>query len=180
MLVKPCCLPKDLAKVYKKPINFFQTAGDVTVGKIMDAVTHLVGRSYALLCVSEVDDKLVRQLATYLRRDWFTGLVLVTSECSDEDIHRTLIEPFSDRICVVMDNHIADGMYAITNGHKYLLVQGPMLLETDGCLSHYTIYLGEDSEPFYAATEALLAKANVSALIKGTDEKLNAFLRREL
>lgn len=180
MYAKPCCLHKNLDEAYKKPISFFQTAGDVTVGQLMDNATHRVGKPYCLLCVSEVDDRLAYHLATYLRRGWFTGLVLITSECSDDIIQRTLIEPFSDRICVVMDDHIADGMFAITNGCKYLFIQGPMLLIPDGCLSHYATYSGYNKDVFYAATEALLAKANVSALIKGTDEKLNAFLRREL
>lgn len=180
MYVKPCCLPKDLAKVYQEPINFFQTAGDVTVGQFMDAVTYRVGRSYCLLSVSELDDKLVRHLATYLRRGWFIGLVLITSDGDEDAIQKALIEPFSECICVVMDNHVADGMFAITNGNKRLFLQGPMLLRTDGCLSHYTTYLGDDKSIFYAATEALLAKANVSALVRGEDEKLNAFIRREL
>ena len=187
--IEPCCIENQLPPLIKRGTTFFQTNGDVTLRKLLDATTPLIGTEghTMVLTVPEVDIELLRTLAYYLRRDITKRLLLLTRTAQKELVESELAE-WIDRVKYAADPLVIDGQLALIGGDvttgsgdfvtsgeaatategeapKCLIIQGAMLSQTDFSLSLYTAWLGDDMETVHAAIDPALAKLRTKAII---------------
>ena len=177
--IEPCCIENQLPPLIKRGTTFFQTNGDVTLRKLLDATTPLIGTEghTMVLTVPEVDIELLRTLAYYLRRDITKRLLLLTRTAQKELVESELAE-WIDRVKYAADPLVIDGQLAliggdvtkspdpaVTGGELALIIQGAMLSQTDFSLSLYTAWLGDDMETVHAAIDPALAKLRTKAII---------------
>ena len=179
MYIQPCCIEKELPQLLKQhPFCFFQSNGDWTTQDLMKAVSCLVNHAVVLLAIPEVDVYLLRTLRTYLSKGWYRGLVLVTAEPQGELVKA---EMGSMLPLVTYANHhqVQDGLLALTDFGKFLVVQGAMLTEKDFSLCQYAGYYGTDGKVFASAVEAVSARAKMGAFIVSPHEDIRSLLNKE-
>jgi len=184
MYIEPCCIDKQLPKLIRESRSgycFFQTNGDVTLEKLLGAVSHLAGNEHTIvLTVAEVDIQMLRTLAYYFRRGWTRGLLLLTSINQRELIEGELQE-YLPRVHYAVDPLVIDGQLAVIGlktttdpEPKALIVQGAMLGQADFSLSMYAAYLGKDIEAIRSALDPVVAKLKTKAVISHAEEPVVA------
>lgn len=178
MYIQPCCIEKELpALLRQSPFAFFQSNGDWLATDLMKSVSCLVSGAVALIAIDEADVFLLRTLRTYLAKDWYRGVILCTARQQTEQVESELAG-YLDRVTYVGNPQIVDGMFALANASRYLVVQGPLLAEKDFSLCQYAGYFGSEAAPFRAATEALTAKVKTSAFLRSKDEWVEAVIHK--
>jgi hypothetical protein len=82
---------------------------------------------------------------------------------------------------VTYANHhqVQDGLLALTDFGKFLVVQGAMLTEKDFSLCQYSGYYGTDGKVFASAVEAVSARAKMGAFIVSPHEDIRSLLNKE-
>lgn len=179
MYIQPCCIEKELPELMRKqPFSFFQSNGDWTVRDLLKSVGQLVPHAVCLLAIPEADVFLLRTLRTYLTKGWLRGLVLVTAEPQGELVKA---EMSSMLPLVTYANHdqVQDGLLALTDFGRFLVVQGAMLTEKDFSLCQYAGYYGPGSQVFASAVEAVSARAKMGAFIKSPHADIKSLLDKE-
>lgn len=179
MYIQPCCIEKELPELMRKqPFSFFQSNGDWTVQDLMKSVGQLVPHAVCLLALPEADVFLLRTLRTYLSKGWLRALVLVTAEPQGELVKAEL-QSYLPLVTYANHNQVQDGLLALTDFGKFLVVQGAMLTEKDFTLCQYTGYFGTSGEVFASAVEAVCARAKMGAFIKSPHEDIQSLLDKE-
>ena len=177
--IEPCCIDRQLPKLMKEAKGgfcFFQTSGDVTLEKLLNAMSHLAGNEHVLvLTVAEVDVMMLRTLAYYFRRGWTKALLLLTQHDQRELIEGEL-GGYLDRVHYAVDPLVIDGQVAVI-GSSALIIQGAMLGQADFSLSLYAAWTGSDAEVVRSALDPMIAKLKTKALI---DHHLQADVARML
>ena len=186
--IEPCCIDRQLPGLIKQSragFCFFQTNGDVTLEKLLGAVSHMasgVGGHILMLTVPEVDIPMLRTLAYYFRRGWTQALLLLTREAQTALIESELADYLAS-VHYAADPLIIDGQLAIMEVKaqaeaesvasaavpqqpaKALIIQGAMLSQPDFSLSLYTAWLGTDTDTIRAALDPAIAKLKTKPLI---------------
>lgn len=167
MYIEPCCIDNQLPKVMKEArggFAFFQTNGDVTLEKLLGAVSCLAGPTHEMvLAVGEVDVMMLRTLAYYFRRGWTRGLHLVTATAQTELV-RSELGDWIDRVTYAADPLIVDGIVACI-GEAAVIIQGAVLSQPDFSLTLYTGYYGRDEATVHQALDPLMAKLRTKPII---------------
>ena len=186
--IEPCCIDRQLPGLIKQSragFCFFQTSGDVTLEKLLGAVSHMasgVGGHVLMLTVPEVDIPMLRTLAYYFRRGWTQALLLLTREVQTALIEGELADYLAS-VHYAADPLIIDGQLAIMEVKaqaeaesvasaavpqqpaKALIIQGAMLSQPDFSLSLYAAWLGTDTDTIRAALDPAIAKLKTKPLI---------------
>ena len=179
MYIQPCCIEKELPQLLKQQsFCFFQSNGDWQVTDLMKSVSCLIPHSLILLAIPEVDVFLLRTIRTYLSKGWYRGFVLLTSSPQAELVKSEMGNLIQ---LVSYANHyqVQDGMLALTDFNKYLVIQGAMLLEKDFSLCKYTAYYGTEPRLFASAIEAETARVKMGAFIKSPYEDIKSLLDKD-
>ena len=202
--IEPCCIDRQLPGLIKQSragFSFFQTSGDVTLEKLLGAVSHMasgVGGHVLMLTVPEVDIPMLRTLAYYFRRGWTQALLLLTREAQTALIESELADYLAS-VHYAADPLIIDGQLAImevkAQGEadtaqaeaesvasaavpqqpaKALIIQGAMLSQPDFSLSLYCAWLGTDPDTIRAALDPAIAKLKTKPLIDRSQQPLIA------
>ena len=178
--IEPCCIDRQLPGLIKQSragFCFFQTNGDVTLEKLLGAVSHMasgVGGHILMLTVPEVDIPMLRTLAYYFRRGWTQALLLLTREAQTALIESELADYLAS-VHYAADPLIIDGQLAIIESvasaavpqqpAKALIIQGAMLSQPDFSLSLYAAWLGTDTDTIRAAIDPAIAKLKTKPLL---------------
>lgn len=192
MWVQPCCIDNELPKLLREAKGgfcFFQTNGDCTLLKVLNAVSSMVGNNghVMVLTVGEVDVMMLRTLEQYLRREWSKAVLLLTAK-SQEALVRSELGGYLKRVHYAVDPMVVDGQVALigcrkgdTDGDRprsdikditegsvptvSLIIQGAMLGQVDFSLSLYAAWLGKDKEVVKSAINPIVAKLKTKAVI---------------
>ena len=178
--IEPCCIDRQLPGLIKQSragFCFFQTSGDVTLEKLLGAVSHMasgVGGHVLMLTVPEVDIPMLRTLAYYFRRGWTQALLLLTREAQTALIESELADYLAS-VHYAADPLIIDGQLAIIESvasaavpqqpAKALIIQGAMLSQPAFSLSLYAAWLGTDTDTIRAALDPAIAKLKTKPLL---------------
>lgn len=182
--IESCCIERLLPPMLKQGGTcFFQTNGDITLQKLMDATVSMVGsRHTLLLTVAELDAGIIRTLEQYLRREWTAALMLLT-RTPQTSLIETELQPYLDRIHYACDPLIIDGQLAVLGTGSWeeqseaqvlvpmtaLIIQGAILGQPDFSLSLYTAWLGTDSAVLKSAIDPAIAKLKTKPAIDHSD-----------
>ena len=192
MYIQPCCIDNELPKLFRESKGgfcFFQTNGDCTLSKVLNAVSSMVGNDghVMVLTVAEVDVMMLRTLEQYLRREWSKAVLLLTAK-SQEALVRSELGGYLKRVHYAVDPMVVDGQIALlgcpkgdTGGDSprsaigdstegtvptvSLIIQGAMLGQVDFSLSLYAAWLGKDKEVVKSAINPIVAKLKTKAVI---------------
>lgn len=193
MYIEPCCIDNQLPQLLKQApygFVFFQTNGDVTLEKLLGAVSHMAGNEHVIiLTVPEVDVMMLRTMAYYFRRGWMRALLLLTAS-SQRDLIEGELAGYLDRVQYAVDPLVLDGQVALMGcqttpapprsasplatdegrknsggEEKYLVIQGAMLGQADFSLSLYCAWLGTRADMLEAAVSPLIAKLKTKPVI---------------
>lgn len=164
MYIEPCCIARQLPKLIREGISFFQTSGDICVRDFLQAVSSMCGTDLHLtLMLPAADAQLVRTLAHYFFQEWITRLTLLTHDDQTGLLTAGLAQ-YADRIEYVHDPLILDGLLCIRGTDGTLIMQGAMLPQIDYGFSLYSVWFGRDKDVVEAATEAVKAKVRVKGV----------------
>ena len=176
--IEPCCCDRQMPALVKShKTAFFQTAGDVTVQKMMKAVSHLAGSQMEMVLVADaVDIKLLRYIKQYFTKGWITSLLLLTLEDQQAMVAAEL-KGLS--VTYAQDESIRDGMLAFVpvsdasaSGDKTVIIHGRMLLKVEPGFCQYAMYSGTNADIIDGALAAVRSKAKL-ALQKTTTNRTN-------
>lgn len=195
--IEPCCIERQLPGLLKTAGGacFFQTNGDITLQKLMDATVPMVGSRHTLvLTVAELDAGIIRTLEQYLRREWTAALMLLT-RTPQTSLIETELQPYLDRIHYACDPLIIDGQLAVLGTGSWeeqseaqvpvpmtaLIVQGAILGQPDFSLSLYSAWLGNDPTTIKSAIDPIIAKLKTKPILSAdTHPAIARILAREL
>lgn len=159
MYIQPCCIERELpALLRSSAYNFFQSNGDWTLQQLMKAVSLLVDpcEEATIVCAS-LDAFHLRTLSAYLAKSWYARLRLLTHDNQKESV-KGLLSGYGDRVTYAIDKQVVDGLFALRGGGRFLIIQGPMLMENDFTLCQYSAYYGTNEEVYKQALEAIQPK----------------------
>ena len=163
--IEPCCCDRQLPALLKgHKTAFFQTAGDVTVQKMMKAVSHLAGSQMEMVLVAQaVDIRLLRYIKQYFTKGWFKSLLLLTLEDQQEMVTAELK---GLKVTYACDQTITDGLLAFVPvsdaSNKTVIIHGKMLLNVEPGFCQYTMYAGSNEEIISGALSAVRSKARLA------------------
>lgn len=163
--VEPCCCERQLPKLLRGEGVFFQTSGDVTVEHLMKSIGCMVKPGcYMWLMMTAVDVKLLRVVRHWFRREWISGLHLLTKEEQSELVKAELAEVI-DGVDYVQDWMVTEGsgLLAFVDGNgNVVAVQGDMLTAiTPGMRMYAGIYGRMGDERVKGMMEPLMSKMRV-------------------
>ena len=169
MYIEPCCIDKQLPALIKsQKFCFFQTNGDCTLSKVLNAVSSMVGNDghVMVLTVGEVDVMMLRTLEQYLRRGWSKAVLLLTAR-NQETLVRSELGGYLRQVHYAVDPMVVDGQIVLlgVNSEKSLIIQGAVLGQADFSLSLYTAWLGSDLNVVGGALDPIAVKLKTKAVI---------------
>lgn len=179
--IEPCCIDHQLPPLLKSGgMTFFQTNGDVTLGKMMNAVSALAGDGHVLLiAVAEVDLLMLRAVDNYFRRGWTLGLMLVT-QTNQQALVSSELGEWLGRVQYAADPMVLDGLTVFVGSRQAVVIQGAVLSEPDFSLCQYAGWCGSSGETLAQAIDPLVAKLKTKPLLRASDscEAVAAVLAR--
>lgn len=192
--VEPCCIDRQLPLLLKNQAGgfaFFQTNGDVLIDHLIKAVGYMAGEGQILLlCMPQVDMKVLRMMNLFLNRGWAKAVMLLTQSAQEELIAAELADHL-DRIHYACDPMVLDGFLAILpvkqeasgmkNEGRAVIIQGPMLSEQDFSLCLYAAWVGTDKQVMAGALDSMVAKLKTKARIDNHEQAdITTILNREI
>ena len=184
--IEPCCCDRQMPALVKShKTAFFQTAGDVTVQKMMKAVSHLAGSQMEMVLVADaVDIKLLRYIKQYFTKGWITSLLLLTLEDQQALV---AAEMKGLAVTYAQDETICDGMLAFVpamdGGSQFsilnsqfstVIIHGRMLLKVEPGFCQYAMYSGTNGDIIDGALAAVRSKIKVTQISQITQKKATA------
>lgn len=159
MYIQPCCIDRELPSLLRsREYSFFQSNGDWTLQQLMKAVSRLVTPcDEAIIACASIDAFHLRTLVTYLGKSWY-GSVRMLTRGNQKELVKGLFTGYGDRITYAIDKQVVDGLFALSGGDRYLVIQGPLLMENDFTLCQYAAYYGSSEEVWKQALEAIQPK----------------------
>lgn len=186
MYIQPCCINQELPPIARQPFSFFQSNGDWTVDKLMASVSQLVENAVCVMVIPEVNVFLLRTLNTYLAKDWYKSIILLTTSNQAEMVRAEFGSNIS-RVLYAHHKQVADGQFALTNFKHYLVIQGPLLLENDFTLCSYSSSYGNSNDSngerakqtvssFKAAFDAVIPRLRMHTDIASDNELIQKLI----
>ena len=171
--IEPCCCDRQLPVLLReRRTAFFQTNGDVTVQRFMNAVGCMAGQPSELwLMLPAVDFPLLRTLRQWFQRGWISSLHLLTQENQEEMVMGELGEAtagenaseengaavansqfstLNSQLDYAHDPLVLDGLLAFIGTEHVVAIQGAMLTQVDFSLSLYAAAFGPRQKYFDA------------------------------
>lgn len=161
---EPCCIERTLPQLLKKYEWMpFQTNGDVTVEKILKAVSHLAGNNLDItICLPAIDVIILRIFAWYHKRGWLKSLTILTATDQSELIRNEL--PKELTLTIVDSADIPDnyGLLVIKGEQSNVIVNGPLYAAVTPGICSYTAYFGKDPDRISQLTDTINARIRVA------------------
>lgn len=161
---EPCCIERTLPQLLKKYEWMpFQTNGDVTVEKILKAVSHLAGNNLDItICLPAIDVIILRIFAWYHKRGWLKSLTILTATDQSELIRNEL--PKELTLTIVDSADIPDnyGLLVIKGELSNVIVNGPLYAAVTPGICSYTAYFGKDPDRISQLTDTINARIRVA------------------
>lgn len=161
---EPCCIERTLPQLLKKYEWMpFQTNGDVTVEKILKAVSHLAGNNLDItICLPAIDVIILRIFAWYHKRGWLKSLTILTATDQSELIRNEL--PKELTLTIVDSADIPDnyGLLVIKGELSNVIVNGPLYAIVTPGICSYTAYFGKDPDRISQLTDTINARIRVA------------------
>ena len=115
MYIEPCCVDRQLPNLLQSNVGqpvFFQTSGDITIARFMQAVSCMVDAPFVMLLqVPTVDSDTLNTIRYYFQREWQGGLLLLTHDDQTEQV-RSALGDVIDRVQYAYDPLVIDGQIA--------------------------------------------------------------------
>lgn len=190
MYIEPCCVDRQLPQLLREHVNhavFFQTSGDVTVMKFMQAVSSMVSAPYTMvLVIPEIDRALLRTINYYFQRNWQGGLILLTKQDQSELIKSVLSSDILNKVQYTNDKLVSNSLLGFLGQpftrsdqpqrqlRESVVIQGEMLSKKD---FSFSLYAGSfaiddgtsDKSLWSLAVAPVISKLKVKPLISATD-----------
>lgn len=161
---EPCCIERTLPQLLKKYEWMpFQTNGDVTVEKILKAVSHIAGNNLDItICLPAIDVIILRIFAWYHKRGWLKSLTILTATDQSELIRNEL--PKELTLTIVDSADIPDnyGLLVIKGEQSNVIVNGPLYAAVTPGICSYTAYFGKDPDRISQLTDTINARIRVA------------------
>lgn len=161
---EPCCIERTLPQLLKKYEWMpFQTNGDVTVEKILKAVSYLAGNNLDItICLPAIDVIILRIFAWYHKRGWLKSLTILTATDQSELIRNEL--PKELTLTIVDSADIPDnyGLLVIKGEQSNVIVNGPLYAAVTPGICFYTAYFGKDPDRISQLTDTINARIRVA------------------
>lgn len=161
---QPCCIESTLPQLLKKYDWLpFQTSGDVTVEKILKAVSYLAGNNLdIIICLPAIDVTILRLFAWYHRRGWLKAFTVLTATDQSELIRNELPKELPLTIVDSADIPENYGMLVIKGELSNVIVNGPLFSAVTPGICSYTAYYGKDPERIAQLTDTINARIRVA------------------
>lgn len=167
MIQEPCCIERSLPLAVKKygwlP---WQSNGDITIEKILKAVSYLAGNALDIsICLPAIDIPALRLFAWYFKRGWLKSLTIITPDDQSELIRAEL--PAELKLTVT--NHASvnetSPILFIQGEIQTVIVQGPLhtSIATTPTRENYITYAGKDQDRISQFTDTLSALIRVAS-----------------
>ena len=170
--MEPCCVEHTLPQLIRNSNGnaLFQTNGDVTVEKLMQAACCLASGGFGeyWICIREVDVMLMRFLRHWMNRGWIRELHLLTATDQREMVAPELGEELMKRMEYGWREGLGLEAFCVVGERESMVVQGEMLLSarTEPVMTAYSAAVGSNER-------MLGSEGTVGSLI----ENLRAVLR---
>lgn len=171
--MEPCCVEHTLPQLIRnsKGHALFQTNGDVTVEKLMQAACCLASGGFGeyWICIREVDVVLMRFLRHWMNRGWIRELHLLTATDQREMVASELGEELMKHVDYGWREGLAASqLFCCIGERETIVVQGEMMLQaaTTARVTAYSAAVGPNER-------MLGSEGTVGSLI----ENLRAILR---
>lgn len=167
MIQEPCCIERSLPIELKKygwlP---WQSNGDITIEKILKAVSHLAGNALDIsICLPAIDIPALRLFAWYFKRGWLKSLTIITSDDQAELIHSEL--PAELKLTITNHTSVTETspLLFIQGEVQTVIVQGPLhtSIATTPTRENYITYAGKDQDRISQFTDTLAALIRVAS-----------------
>ena len=170
--IEPCCVEHTLPQLLRnsKGNALFQTNGDVTIEKLMQAACCMASGGFGeyWICIREVDVVLMRFLRHWMNRGWIRELHLLTVT----DQRETVASELGDELMKHVEYGWREGLgleaFCVVGDRESMVVQGEMLLaaRTEAVMTAYSAAVGPNER-------MLGSEGTVGSLV----ENLRAVLR---
>jgi hypothetical protein len=170
--IEPCCAENQIPQLLRREKGnaLFQTNGDVTIEKLMQAACCMASGGFGeyWICIREVDVVLMRFLRHWMLRGWIRELRLLTVG----DQREMVASELGDELMKHVDYGWREGLgleaFCVVGDRESMVVQGEMLLQprTEAVMTAYSAAVGPNKR-------MLGSEGTVGSLI----ENLRAVLR---
>lgn len=176
--MEPCCVEHMLPQLLRnsKGNALFQTNGDVTIEKLMQAACCMASGGFGeyWIVVREADIVLMRTLAHWIDRGWIRRLCLLT-----ETDQRTLVatELGTERMKLTdygwREGLAASQLFCCIGERETIVVQGEMMLQaaTTARVTAYSALVGPNSRMLATDSPAASLIDNLRALLRASKRK---------
>jgi len=176
--IEPCCAEHQIPQLIRnsKGHALFQTNGDVTVEKLMQAACCMASGGFGeyWIVVREADIVLMRTLAHWIDRGWIRRLCLLT-----ETDQRTLVatELGTERMKLTdygwREGLAASQLFCCIGDRETIVVQGEMLLQaaTTARVTAYSASVGPNARMLSPDGPAASLIDNLRALLRASKRK---------
>ena len=176
--VEPCCVEHMLPQLLRnsKGNALFQTNGDVTIEKLMQAACCMASGGFGeyWIVVREADIVLMRTLAHWIDRGWIRRLCLLT-----ETDQRTLVasELGTERMKLTdygwREGLAASQLFCCIGERETIVVQGEMMLQaaTTARVTAYSASVGPNSRMLATDSPAASLIDNLRALLRASKRR---------
>lgn len=176
--MEPCCVEHTLPQLIRnsKGHALFQTNGDVTIEKLMQAACCMASGGFGeyWIVVREADIVLMRTLAHWIDRGWIRRLCLLT-----EADQRTLVasELGTERMKLTdygwREGLAASQLFCCIGDRETIVVQGEMMLQaaTTARVTAYSASVGPNSRMLATDSPAASLIENLRALLRASKRK---------
>ena len=176
--VEPCCAENQIPQLIRnsKGHALFQTNGDVTIEKLMQAACCMASGGFGeyWIVVREADIVLMRTLAHWIDRGWIRRLCLLT-----EGDQRTLVasELGTERMKLTdygwREGLAASQLFCCIGERETIVVQGEMMLQaaTTARVTAYSASVGPNARMLATDSPAASLIDNLRALLRASKRR---------
>ena len=146
--LEPCCIENQLPALLRREKGnaLFQTNGDVTIEKLMQAACCMASGGFGeyWICIREVDVVLMRFLRHWMQRGWIRELCLLTVGDQREMVASELGEDLMKHVDYGWREGLGLEAFCVVGDRESMVVQGEMLLQprTEAVMTAYSAAVG--------------------------------------
>ena len=149
--LEPCCIEQQLPRAVKagKGSALFQTNGDVTIEKLMQAACCMASGGFGeyWICIREVDVVLMRFLRRWMQRGWIRELRLLTVGDQRDLVASELGDELMAHVEYGWREDLGTEAFCVVGDRESMVVQGEMLLaaRTEARMTAYSAAVGPNA-----------------------------------
>lgn len=176
--LEPCCIENQLPALLRREKGnaLFQTNGDVTIEKLMQAACCMASSGFGeyWICIREVDVVLMRFLRHWMNRGWIRELRLLTVGDQREMVASELGE---ERMKLTdygwREGLAASQLFCCIGDRETIVVQGEMMLQaaTTARVTAYSASVGPNSRMLATDSPAASLIDNLRALLRASKRR---------